>query len=131
MEALGQAVSVSYLEEIETKKLGSVRAYITGHNRNTGHQRSDVPPWLPMLDTHCYTWLQGELNVVCTTPWGEDKWTLLNSGLFAFTDFNLYHLAVMGFPCGSAGKESTCNAGDLGSIPRLGRSPGEGKGYTL
>ena len=31
--------------------------------------------------------------------------------------------------CGSAGKESACNAGDLGSIPGLGRSPGEGKGY--
>ena len=30
---------------------------------------------------------------------------------------------------GSAGKESACNAGDLGSIPGLGRSPGEGKGY--
>ena len=37
----------------------------------------------------------------------------------------------MGFPCGSGGKESTCNAGDLGSIPGLGRSPGEGKGYPL
>ena len=37
----------------------------------------------------------------------------------------------MGFPCGSAGKESTCNAGDLGSIPGLGRSPGEGNGYSL
>ena len=37
----------------------------------------------------------------------------------------------MGFPCGSAGKESTCNAGDLGSVPELGRSPGEGKGYPL
>ena len=35
------------------------------------------------------------------------------------------------FPCGSAGKESAYNAGDLGSIPRLGRSPGEGKGYPL
>ena len=35
------------------------------------------------------------------------------------------------FPCGSAGKESTCNAGDLGSIPGLGRSPGEGKGHPL
>ena len=38
---------------------------------------------------------------------------------------------VLGFPCGPAGKESTCNAGDLGSIPGLGRSPGEGKGYPL
>ena len=37
----------------------------------------------------------------------------------------------LGFPCGSDGKESTCNAGDLGSIPGLGRSPGEGKGYPL
>ena len=37
----------------------------------------------------------------------------------------------MGFPCGSAGRESACNAGDLGSIPGLGRSPGEGKGYLL
>ena len=36
-----------------------------------------------------------------------------------------------GFPCGSASKESTCNAEDLGSIPGLGRSPGEGKGYAL
>ena len=34
-----------------------------------------------------------------------------------------------GFPGGSAVKEPTCNAGDLGSIPGLGRSPGEGKGY--
>ena len=34
----------------------------------------------------------------------------------------------MGFPGGSAGTESSCNAGDLGSIPGLGRSPGEGKG---
>ena len=37
----------------------------------------------------------------------------------------------LGFPGGSAGKESTCNLGDLGSIPGLGRSPGEGKGYSL
>ena len=36
-----------------------------------------------------------------------------------------------GFPCGSAGKESACNAGDLGSIPELERSPGVGKGYPL
>ena len=36
-----------------------------------------------------------------------------------------------GFPGGSAGKESACNAEDLGLIPRLGRFPGEGKGYPL
>ena len=37
----------------------------------------------------------------------------------------------MDFPGGSAGKESACNAGDLGMIPGLGRSPGEGNGYLL
>ena len=37
----------------------------------------------------------------------------------------------LGFPCGSAGEESTSNVGDLGSISGLGRSPGEGKGYPL
>ena len=37
----------------------------------------------------------------------------------------------LGFPSGSDSKESTCNPGDLGSIPGLERSPGEGKGYPL
>ena len=38
---------------------------------------------------------------------------------------------MVDFPGGSAGQESTCNVGDLGSIPGLGRSPGEGKGYPF
>ena len=41
---------------------------------------------------------------------------------------DFFHL---GFLCGSAGKESSCNVGDLGSISGLGKSPGEGKGYPL
>ena len=40
-------------------------------------------------------------------------------------------LVFLGFPGGSAGKESICNVADLGSIPGLGRSPGEGKVYPL
>ena len=43
------------------------------------------------------------------------------------SDFHFH----MGFPGGSDSKESSCNAGDLGSIPGLGRSPGEGKGSPL
>ena len=43
---------------------------------------------------------------------------------------SLSHTKDEGCPCGS-GKESTCNVGDLGLIPGLGRSPGEGKGYPL
>ena len=38
---------------------------------------------------------------------------------------------ALGFPDGSDGKESTCNAGEPDSIPGLERSPGEGKGYSL
>ena len=38
---------------------------------------------------------------------------------------------LLGFPCASAGKEYACNSGDLGLVPGLGRSPGEGKAYPL
>ena len=48
-----------------------------------------------------------------------------------FSPFHSTHTPGVGFPCGSAGKDSTCSAGDLGLIPGLGRSPGEGKGYPL
>ena len=40
-------------------------------------------------------------------------------------------MGILGFPCGSAGKESTRKVGDLGCIPGLGRSPGEGNGCPL
>ena len=49
-------------------------------------------------------------------PWGRDR---------------LPTPAFLGFPCGSAGKESTCNARDPGLIPGSGRSAGEGIGYPL
>ena len=53
--------------------------------------------------------------------------------------FNVYCIAsvlwfgfvVESFPAGSDGKESSCNAGDPGLIPGLGRSPGEGNGNPL
>ena len=40
-------------------------------------------------------------------------------------------LVFLGFPCGSTGKESACNAGDLHSVPELEKSHGKGKGYPL
>ena len=53
---------------------------------------------------------------------------------FSFLIFKIFIIwlrhEVCGF-CGSAGKESACNVGDLGLNPVLGRSPGEGKGYTF
>ena len=41
------------------------------------------------------------------------------------------HSSILGLSCGSAGKESACNVGDLDPIPGLGRSPGEGNSYPL
>ena len=58
-------------------------------------------------------WLDSWLR---KTPWRRDR---LPTPVF------------LGFPHGSADKESACNTGDLGLIPGLGRSPGEGKGSPL
>ena len=58
-----------------------------------------------------------------------------NWALWAPKESNGQHksktFGTLGFPGGSAGKESTCNVGDLGLIPGLGRSAGEGNGYPL
>ena len=60
-----------------------------------------------------------------------------SSHVYFFTSYiciniNKYVWAqVLGFPGGSEGKESACSAGEPGSIPRSGRSPGEGIGYPL
>ena len=55
---------------------------------------------------------------------------LFDVGPYVFFFFLLF-FSFFGLSCGSAGKESACNAGDLGLIPGLGRSPGEAKGYPL
>ena len=44
---------------------------------------------------------------------------------------NATHSSILGLSCGSAGEESTCDLGGLGLIPGLGRSPGEGKGFSF
>ena len=64
-------------------------------------------------------------------------WSFLLLYCFCFPTTDLYdhlhiHIAcMMGFPCGSAGKESACTVGALGSIPGLEGSPGEGNSYPL
>ena len=63
------------------------------------------------------------LYVTCRRPW-FDSWVRK----IHWRRDRLPTPVFLGFPCGSAGKESTCNAGHLGSIPGLGRAPGEGKG---
>ena len=48
-----------------------------------------------------------------------------------FYDFDVFFLYLYHVPSGSVGKESACNAGDPGSIPGSGTSPGEGDGNPL
>ena len=62
----------------------------------------------------------------CRRPW-FNSWV----GKIPWRRYRLLTPVFLGFPGGSDSKESTCNAGDLGSIPGLGRPPGEGKGYPL
>ena len=50
---------------------------------------------------------------------------------YAGNSFNKISYIPFHGPCGSAGKQSTCNVGDLGSILGFGRSPGKGKGYPV
>ena len=62
----------------------------------------------------------------CRRPW-FNSW----SGKIHLRRDRLSTPIFLGFPCGSAGKESACSAGDPGSIPGLGRSAGEGIGSPL
>ena len=73
------------------------------------------------------------------TKWGREKWHQMCNlymvpYILASVQWERHFIIffwLLGFPCGSAGKESACNVGDLGSVPRLGRFPGEGKGNPL
>jgi len=88
----------------------------------------DPRPRLWMM-TPAYTTGPACLHVPATYPLPGGLWPLAIS--FTTLQAQLYFLenAYLGFSCGSAGKESICKVGDLGSILGLGRSPGEGKGY--
>ena len=67
----------------------------------------------------------------CITPINHNKKSqevaFIHLELKIENAFPIIHLSFS-LPCGSAGKESACNVGDLGSVPGLGRSLGEGKG---
>ena len=78
------------------------------------------PPILPPFHSKIYHILRGREQLVL-----ELQLSRLKSHDYINWAF------MMGFPGGSAGKESACNARDLSLIPGLGRSPGEGNGYPL
>ena len=69
-------------------------------------------------------------KLVFSRPWPFHADSLGNQREYR-SCLDLSKISIEGFPGGSARKESACSAGDLGSIPGFGRSPGEGKGYPL
>ena len=73
------------------------------------------------------------LLVIVLSSFSIANWTPSNLWDSSFGIISFFHVFLYssGFPRGSAGKESTCNVRDLGLIPELGRSPGEGNGYPL
>ena len=75
------------------------------------------------LQYSCLENPHGQRNLAGYSPWGRKELDMI--------DWVIKHTAHISFPCGLTGKESACNVGVLGSIPVLGRSPGEEKGYPL
>ena len=89
-----------------------------GPGIESGRKLQPIPVFLPG-ESH------GWRSMVGYSPWGRKESDT------SFTHTKPDFPCALGFPCGPAGKESTCNVGDLGLIPGLGGPPGEGKGYPL
>ena len=123
---------------------------LSGYNLQ-GLKKKDMTEWLTHTHTHTHTHTQ---ETTTKNPKGEDwracglvnMWrfgrvvcseqvlpylALCTSSIWLFLNYIILQSSAKGFPGGSAGKESACDAGDPCSIPRLGRSLGEGKGYLL
>ena len=79
--------------------------------------------WYYRHNGHRFGWTlgvgDGQGGLVCCGSWGRKESDMTER-------LNWTELTPRGFPWSSAGKESSCNAGDIGSVPRLGRSPGAG-----
>ena len=83
-----------------------------------------------ILEGSCFPWLIAPSSIFKAINIASSHQLSLLS--FSFTLFTLSPFcSPLCFPGGSDDKESACNAADLGSIPGLGRSPGEGNGYQL
>ena len=87
--------------------------------------------WDQLFHLHLLTWFISEMDLLSFLRIGEQLHCLSFWMLEVAIKEIWVPVDLQTFPCGSAVKESACNAGDLGSIPGLGRSPGDGKGYPL
>ena len=83
-----------------------------------------TPKYLP-------NWASLIAQLVKNLPAMRRHWFNSWVGKICWRRYRLPTPVFLGFPCGSVGKESACNVGDLGLIPGLERSSGEGKGYPF
>ena len=88
----------------------------------------DLPPLNPISDTKNVN--SNNIIPIYFTSKSKFIWECPEELSLEICDYDVPQ-GSPGFPCGSADKESACNAGDRGLIPGLARSPGEGKGYRI
>ena len=99
--------------------------------------QSTVPCTQPLTNTHLKIFYHGKHRLKKLCLQNDPNYgnvtglSLVVRFYFLLHIYDLIYHIIMGFPYGSVGKESACNVEDLGLIPGLGRSPGEGKGYPL
>ena len=108
----------------------STRSFLMSQFFTSGGQSIGASASASVLPMNIQDWFPlgwtGWICLQCRRRW-FDSWV----GKICWRMDRLCTPVFLGFPCGSAGKESTCNVGDLGLTPGLGKSPGEGNGYPL
>ena len=115
-----------------------IKAIALAISNHTHLEQTSSPQYFKRLHIRVSLWFLSDLIMLL----GGAVLRNIVLGESHLSDFRVLttHIALMkwlnqpvflGFPCGSAGKESAYNEGDLGLTPGLGRSPGEGKGYSL
>ena len=133
-QALGTLASVAVAHSLSCSTVWAlprpgtepVSTALQGRFLNTG------PPSKPLHYLSCHLFITlGIAQLVKNPPAMQETTVQFWIWKIHRTRDRLLTPVFLVFPCGSDGKESTYNTGDLGSIPGLGRSPGEGEGYPL
>ena len=119
------------------KKRGNLYTNAVHHIRNRWRLLNNkeissqiLAEWVLTVTIRLFTFHEARDNSLLTQKSKEGKLNRLRANWLIFT-FSLPTRPHLGFPGGSDGKASVCNAGDPGSVPGLGRSPGEGNGSPL
>ena len=106
-------------------------------SQRTGRREVTGAPWMTIRNISSCTSHLCSLSLTCFLLLSADFFSCVLTCVFVFGCSGslflsrLFSVCFLGFPGGAEVKASACNVGDLGSIPGLGRSPGEGNGNPL